>query len=51
VVVGIFRVKGMDKGKPYTRRERFTDTWVKVNGTWQCVVTTSILMTSKQSAD
>jgi ketosteroid isomerase-like protein len=51
VVVGIFRVKGMDKGKPYTRRERFTDTWIKVNGTWQCVVTTSILMTAKQAAD
>ena len=52
VVVGVFRVKGIEKGKPYVRRERFTDTWIKVNGTWQCVVTTSILMTAKPpSAD
>ncbi len=48
VVVGIFRVKGKDKGKPYVRRERFVDTWVKLNGTWQCVATTSALITAKQ---
>src|ERR1700730_11315604 len=47
VVVGIFRVKGTEKGKPYTRRERFVDTWIKMNGTWQCVVTTSTLITAK----
>jgi ketosteroid isomerase-like protein len=47
VVVGIFRVKGTEKGKPYTHRERFVDTWIKMNGTWQCVVTTSTLITVK----
>jgi ketosteroid isomerase-like protein len=47
VVVGIFRVKGTEKGKPYTHRERFVDTWIKMNGTWQCVVTTSTLITAK----
>jgi ketosteroid isomerase-like protein len=47
VVVGIFRVKGTEKGKPYVRRERFVDTWIKINGTWQCVVTTSTLITAK----
>lgn len=47
VVVGIFRVKGTEKGKPYVRRERFIDTWIKMNGTWQCVATTSVLMTTK----
>src|SRR3984893_4313323 len=41
VVVGIFRVTGTEKGKPYVHRERFVDTWIKINGTWQCVVTTS----------
>ncbi len=52
VVVGIFRVKGTEKGKPYVRRERFVDTWVKLSGTWQCVATTSALITAKQqSAD
>jgi ketosteroid isomerase-like protein len=51
VVVGIFRVKGTDKGKPYSHRERFVDTWVKTNGAWQCVATTSNLITGKSSAD
>jgi len=51
VVVGIFRVKGTEKGKPYVHRERFVDTWIKTNGTWQCVATTSTLITAKQAAD
>ena len=48
VVVGIFRVKGMEKGKPFVHRERFVDTWIKTNGTWQCVATTGTLIAAKQ---
>jgi ketosteroid isomerase-like protein len=48
VVVGIFRVKGMEKGKPFVHRERFVDTWIKANGTWQCVATTGTLIAAKQ---
>lgn len=51
VVVGIFRVKGKEKGKPYVHRERFVDTWIKSNGKWQCVATTSTLMAAKRPAD
>jgi ketosteroid isomerase-like protein len=51
VVVGIFRIKGTDKGKAYARRERFVDTWIKTNGSWQCVATTSALIPAKQAAD
>jgi ketosteroid isomerase-like protein len=47
VVVGIFRIKGVTKGKTYIHRERFVDTWVKINGTWQCLATTSTLITGK----
>jgi ketosteroid isomerase-like protein len=47
VVVGVFRVKGTEKGKPYVRRERFVDTWIKTQGAWQCVATTSTLITMK----
>ena len=47
VVVGIFRIKGVAKGKPYVHRERFVDTWVKINGAWQCLATTSTLITGK----
>ena len=49
VVVGIFRVKGTDKGKPFMHRERFVDTWIKTTGAWQCVATTSTLITAKQA--
>jgi uncharacterized protein DUF4440 len=49
VVVGIFRVKGTDKGKSFVRRERFVDTWIKTNGTWQCVATTAAMI--KQGAE
>jgi ketosteroid isomerase-like protein len=51
VVVGIFRIKGTAKGKAYVHRERFVDTWIKVNGAWQCVATTSTLITAKPPAD
>jgi ketosteroid isomerase-like protein len=51
VVVGIFRVKGTEKGKPYVHRERFVDTWIKINSSWQCVATTSTLITAKHAAD
>jgi ketosteroid isomerase-like protein len=51
VVVGTFRVKGIEKGKPYVHRERFVDTWIKINGTWQCVASTGTLIPAKQAAD
>jgi len=44
VVTGIYREKGISKGKAYSRRGRFTDTWVKENGTWMCVASQSTLM-------
>ncbi len=47
VVVGVFRIKGVTKGKPYVHRERFVDTWINMNGTWQCLATTSTLITAK----
>jgi ketosteroid isomerase-like protein len=51
VVVGVFRSKGVDKGKKYSNRERFVDTWVKINGTWKCVAAVTVLIPSKQSND
>lgn len=45
IVVGTYRVKGMENGKPYLRHGRFTDVWVLTNGNWICVAaaTTPIL--------
>ena len=47
IVVGIFRIKGIEKGKPYVHRERFTDTWIKHDQTWQCVASQSTLIPAK----
>jgi len=44
VVTGVYREKGVNKGKPYLRRGRFTDTWVNQNGTWVCVASQSTLI-------
>jgi ketosteroid isomerase-like protein len=37
VVTGAYYEKGVDKGKPWERRGRFTDTWMNLNGRWQCI--------------
>lgn len=37
VVTGAYHEKGVDKGRPWERRGRFTDTWVYLEGRWQCV--------------
>ena len=37
VVTGAYYEKGTDKGKPWERRGRFTDTWMNLAGRWQCV--------------
>jgi len=44
VVSGIYREKGTMNGKPYSRRGRFTDTWVSENGVWRCVASQSTLI-------
>ena len=37
VVTGIYHERGSDKGKAYEQRGRFTDTWMFMDGRWQCV--------------
>lgn len=44
VVNGTYRDKGLENGKPFSRRGRFTDTWIYQNGTWQCVASQSTLI-------
>jgi ketosteroid isomerase-like protein len=39
IATGVMRVKGVESGKSYTRRERFVDTWLLKKGTWVCVGT------------
>lgn len=39
IVTGTFRTKGVERGKPYARRERFVDTWLYKNGQWVSLTT------------
>jgi ketosteroid isomerase-like protein len=39
IASGVLKVKGVENGKPYTRREQFVDTWVNKGGRWVCVAT------------
>jgi ketosteroid isomerase-like protein len=39
IATGVMRVKGIENGKPYTRRERFVDTWLQKQGNWVCIGT------------
>ena len=39
VASGVLRVKGVESGKPYTRRERFVDTWLHKGNNWVCIAT------------
>jgi ketosteroid isomerase-like protein len=39
VATGVMRVKGTEEGKPYSRRERFVDTWLNKGGKWVCIAT------------
>jgi ketosteroid isomerase-like protein len=44
LVLGVFRTQSKEKGKSVTRRERFLDTWVNLNGTWKCVASVAVLI-------
>jgi ketosteroid isomerase-like protein len=49
VVAGIYHAKGTNSGKAFDHFGRFTDTWVKLNGKWQCVAShTSNLKKTQQ---
>lgn len=44
IASGIYREKGTLHGKPYSRRGRFTDTWIKQGSAWVCVASQSTLI-------
>jgi ketosteroid isomerase-like protein len=41
IAIGVETDKGTDSGKDASGRFRWTDTWVKINGQWQCVASHS----------
>ena len=44
VSTGIYRDKGIEKGKPFSRRGRFTNVWLNQNGKWECIASQSTLV-------
>lgn len=43
-VVGILVMKGSGPHGAFTHRYRYTDTWVKLDGRWQCIASQDYLM-------
>lgn len=41
IAIGIEADKGTDNGKDASGRYRWTDTWLRINGQWQCVASHS----------
>ncbi len=44
VVTGAYHFKGTNKGKPFDRYGRFTDTWIASAGQWVCVASHASLV-------
>ena len=49
VVTGVARETGKTaSGKPFSQAYRFTDTWVRRNGKWQCVAASALAVPNKK---
>jgi hypothetical protein len=48
VVIGVLRLEGRGPSGPFTRRYRYTDTWVLLDGRWQCVASQDYLMPERK---
>ena len=44
IVTSAYRTKGTDDGRAFVHRGRFTDTWIKRNGQWQCIANQETLI-------
>ena len=44
VVTGILAVRGMGKDGPFSRRYRYTDTWLRMNGRWRVIAAQDYLI-------
>ena len=45
IATGVLRVKGVESGKSYSRRERFVDTWLRKGDNWVCIATNATPIT------
>jgi ketosteroid isomerase-like protein len=44
VSTGIYRDKGLEKGKPFSHHGRFINVWLNQDGAWQCISSQSTLI-------
>jgi ketosteroid isomerase-like protein len=44
VVIGVLVMKGRGPKGSFTNRYRYTDTWAKLDGRWQCIASQDYLM-------
>lgn len=44
IVTGATHEKGTLNGRPYQHKGRFTDTWIRQNGTWICIASQLALL-------
>jgi ketosteroid isomerase-like protein len=45
IATGVLRVKGVQKGRVYVRRESYVDTWLQKGATWVCIATNATPIT------
>ena len=48
VVIGVLQMKGRGPSGQLSRRYRYTDTWLLLDGRWQCVASQDYLMPDKK---
>lgn len=46
IATGIYRITGIEHGKPFLRRNRFVDTWLYKNNSWVSVASLATLIAS-----
>jgi ketosteroid isomerase-like protein len=44
IVTGLYRMRGVERGKPFLRRGRFVDTWLHKRGRWVAIASLSTPM-------
>ena len=48
VVIGVLVMKGSGASGPFTNRYRYTDSWVKLDGRWQCIASQDYLIPQRK---
>jgi ketosteroid isomerase-like protein len=46
IVTGVYKISGIDRGRPFLRRNRFVDTWLYKNNSWVSIASLATLIAS-----